>query len=140
MCEHLVTYEEILGQLFVWHTKITLILPAVWQFVQVKCCCRAHFFMHFNVSLYSTVDVPVLQNARRRWNKKALLIITELLYTEPVVQRRSVKKVFLKISQISQENSCARVHFLIKLQARGLQCYWKRDSGTSVFLWTLRDF
>ena len=33
------------------------------------------------------------------------------------VQRCSVKKVFLKISQNSQENTCARVSFMIKLQA-----------------------
>ena len=34
-----------------------------------------------------------------------------------VVQRYSVKKVFLEISQNSQEQTCARVSFLIKLQA-----------------------
>ena len=32
-------------------------------------------------------------------------------------QRCSVKRVFLEISQNSQENTCARVSFLIKLQA-----------------------
>ena len=31
-----------------------------------------------------------------------------------------MKKVFLEISQNSPENTCARVSFLIKLQARGL--------------------
>ena len=31
----------------------------------------------------------------------------------------SVKNVFLKVSQNSQENTCARVSFLIKLQALG---------------------
>ena len=36
------------------------------------------------------------------------------------------KSVFLKISQNLQKNICARVSFLIKLQAS--------DSGTSVFL------
>ena len=40
-----------------------------------------------------------------------------LLSTEAVIQRRSVKKVFLEISQNSQENTCAKVAFLIKLQA-----------------------
>ena len=40
--------------------------------------------------------------------------------TETVIQRCSVKKVFLKISQNSQENNCARVFLLIKLLA------WKR--------------
>ena len=36
--------------------------------------------------------------------------------------RYSVKKVFLEIAQNSQENTCARASFLIKLQA-GLQHY-----------------
>ena len=36
--------------------------------------------------------------------------------TETDTQRCSVRKVFLKISQNSQENSCARASFLIKLQ------------------------
>ena len=37
---------------------------------------------------------------------------------EAVTRRYSVKKVFLKISQISQKNACARVSFLIiKFQA-----------------------
>ena len=34
---------------------------------------------------------------------------------KPVVQKCTVKKVFLKISKNSQENTCARVSFLIKL-------------------------
>ena len=42
---------------------------------------------------------------------------------ETVVQRCSVKKVFLEILQNSQENTCARVSFLLKLQASGLQLY-----------------
>ena len=40
-----------------------------------------------------------------------------LLLAEAVAQRSSVKKVLLEISQNSQENTCARVFFLIKLQA-----------------------
>ena len=36
---------------------------------------------------------------------------------EGVVQRCSVEKVFLEISQNSHENTCARAFFLIKLQA-----------------------
>ena len=38
-----------------------------------------------------------------------------------VVQRCSLKKAFLKISRNSQGNTCARVPFLIKLQASGLR-------------------
>ena len=36
---------------------------------------------------------------------------------EAVTQRCSVKKVFLEISQNSQENTFSRVSFLIKMQA-----------------------
>ena len=50
--------------------------------------------------------------------------------TEAVAQRCSVKKMLLKISQNSQENTCARVSFLIKLQA----------SAAGAFLWILRKF
>ena len=46
-----------------------------------------------------------------------------LIKTEAVFQRFSVKKVFLEISHNSQENICARVSFLTKLQASGLQLY-----------------
>ena len=41
---------------------------------------------------------------------------------EAVVQRCNVRKVFLKISQNSQENTCVR------------ERYQKRDSGTGTFL------
>ena len=43
--------------------------------------------------------------------------------TEAVVWRCSAEKMFFEISQNSQENTCARVPFLIKLQALGLQIY-----------------
>ena len=34
--------------------------------------------------------------------------------TEAVIQRCCVKKVFLEISQNAQENTCAKISFLIK--------------------------
>ena len=43
--------------------------------------------------------------------------ISSAVSREAVAQRCSVKKVFLEISQNSQENTCARVSFLIKLYA-----------------------
>ena len=39
------------------------------------------------------------------------------MLSEAVVQRCSVKKVFLDILQNSQENTCAKVSFLINLMA-----------------------
>ena len=43
--------------------------------------------------------------------------------SEAVARRCSAKKVFLEIQQNSQENTCAWVSFLIKLEASGLQLY-----------------
>ena len=47
-------------------------------------------------------------------------------------QRCSIKMVFLKITPNSQENTCARVSFLIKLWASVYNFIKKRDSGTGV--------
>ena len=43
--------------------------------------------------------------------------------SEVVARKSSLKKVFLKISQNSQENICAGFSFAIKLQAGNLQLY-----------------
>ena len=51
----------------------------------------------------------------------SISVETEVI--EAVNQSCSVKKVFLEISQNSQENTCARVYFLIKLQATGNRCF-----------------
>ena len=51
---------------------------------------------------------------------------------EAVVQRCSVKKMFLEVSQNSQENTCARVSFLIKLQTEACN-FIKKETLTQVF-------
>ena len=55
------------------------------------------------------------------WNKLTFRV-SNSLNPEAVPQMRSVKKVFLEIRQNSQENTCPRVSFLIKLQAAA----WER--------------
>ena len=60
-------------------------------------------------------------------------------FSQAVVQRCSVKKVFLKISQSSQENTCARVFFLIKFFLKKRYSLWHRCFPVSFlkFLTTL---
>ena len=54
-----------------------------------------------------------------------------MIWKEVDVQRFSVKKVFLEILQNSQENTCARVAFLIKLQQA---CnFIKKETSAQVF-------
>ena len=64
-----------------------------------------------------------------------------MLFSEAVVRMSSIKKVaLLEISQNSEESTCVRDSFLIKLQTIGLQLYSKRVSGTDVFQWILQTF
>ena len=51
---------------------------------------------------------------------------------EVVGKRCSVKQVFLEISQNSQENTCVRVSFVIKLQASDCN-FIKKEIPTQVF-------
>ena len=64
---------------------------------------------------FDTVNHSILNGLKPEMLQKLL--------SEAVVKRCSVKKVLLEISQNSQKNTCARVSFLIKLQASGLQLY-----------------
>ena len=51
---------------------------------------------------------------------------------EAVAQRCSVKKMFLEFSQNLQESTCARVSFLIKLEALACKFIKKRDSSKTL--------
>ena len=55
----------------------------------------------------------------RHFSLRRLMFSKAPLSLPQVFQRCSVKEVFLEISQNPQENTCARVSFLIKLQASG---------------------
>ena len=59
------------------------------------------------------------------------------IFLEAIARRCFVKKLFLEISQKSQENNCARDSFLIKPQACN---FIKKESGTDVFLWAWQNF
>ena len=59
-------------------------------------------------------------------------ISSSLRYIEAVAKRCSVKIVFLEISQNSQENTCARVSFIIKLQASACN-FIKKETLAQVF-------
>ena len=52
--------------------------------------------------------------------------------TEAVAQRCSLKKLLLEISQISSENTCVRVSFLIKLQPSTCN-FIKKETLAQVF-------
>ena len=62
----------------------------------------------------------VFESESKKFVPRQVLIKKEFLkseITEAVAQRCSVTKVLLEISQNSQENTCARASFFIKLLA-----------------------
>ena len=59
-------------------------------------------------------------------------LLEKVQFTEAVSQRCSVKKMFLEILQNLQENTCARVSFLIKLQVSVFNGI-KKETLTQVF-------
>ena len=63
------------------------------------------------------------QNKPREKLWKSLLFYWENSFQKQPPEMLYQKKVFLKILQNSQENTCARVDFLIKLQSSDLLLY-----------------
>ena len=73
-----------------------------------------------NGTFYTKLITSKCNLIRFRIVSKKLIMVVKKNFrisqiSKAVVQKCSVKKVFLKISQNSQENTCARVSFLIKL-------------------------
>ena len=94
-------------------------------------------------------SIPWVHASRRQWRIEcdASLYKSWAMYknrykegTEAAVRRWSKKLVFLRISQNSQENTCAEFSFLIRLQALRPATLLKRDSNTGVFLWIFPNF
>ena len=78
--------------------------------------CYAGCFQEFNSCTYINFELPSSWQLKMGYVSyyKNTLFYVEI--TEAVVRRCSLKKVFLEISQNSQESTCPRVSFLIKLQ------------------------
>ena len=83
-------------------------------FFYFKCWWKPSFFVQCHIWFINTVYYVVNKNISLTyafaifWSGSIFLTSEKI---EAVVQRCSVKKLFLKISQNSQENTCARVFF-----------------------------
>ena len=74
--------------------------------------------------MYNTTGLSYLAKMRRTHKKMVSVEVRDLgLFAEEATRGVPYKRVLLKISQNSQENTSARVSFLIKLLAYGLQLY-----------------
>ena len=75
------------------------------------------------MNIVKFLRAPILKNIYERLILDAYIKASSPVFKglEAVTRRCSVRKVVLKILEKSQENSCVRVSFLIKLQASGLE-------------------
>ena len=108
-CKNVFLFQQMLKS---FHWRLTKVLN---QLIQVT-------FRNFTKSFLLFFTFNNLKGNKNFWlihilTKEANVVL------EVVVQRCSVKKVFLEIFQNSQESTCGRVSFLIKLQGWGLQLY-----------------
>ena len=78
-----------------------------------------HRCMHFQLTTpclaFTILEYRILYQQDRR-SKETVPYVGYQQYLDAVVQRCSVKNMFLEISQNSQESTCVRDSFLIKLQ------------------------
>ena len=74
------------------------------------------FYRKVKTNMTLELLLETFHNAGITFNQNILSVETQP-DSEAVVRKRSVKNVFLEILQNSQENTCARVSFLMKLQA-----------------------
>ena len=96
-----------------------------------KCSASTHKSCKLKIKLW--VKARFSHSEELRSNVKIWYQISrENLNPEAVAQRCSVKKVFLEITQNSQENTCARVSFVIKLQAETCN-FIKKETLAQVF-------
>ena len=106
------------------------------------CLCHLFNFFSFSGNVKKFFFAPKwIRNASTLWlenwaecrNKLYLSHTTKVLAElETVAQRCSVKKVFLEISQNLQENTCASISFLIKLQVSTCN-FVKKETLSQVF-------
>ena len=95
--------------------------------------CRIQFiFLSIFINIFFRDKFKNNKNRNRcaGSDRNQYLIWNERPFNKSSHRRCSVRKMFLEISTNSQENTCIRGSFLIKLQAWGL----------GVFLWILQNF
>ena len=60
---------------------------------------------------YAFDELTIFNSLENEYYNEVAILMNISEFAEAVVQRCSAKKVFLEISQNSQENTCARVSF-----------------------------
>ena len=140
ICETLSKEEATVGQrtaLWNWVTHVKISKFAVFTKIFLKSSGRYYSFF----GKYCTFSLPT-QLDFIKWLFTIPIHFTKIPTTiarssrPEVFCRKGVLRNFTK--QNSQENTCARVSFLIKLGLR--PATWLKETDTGVLLWILRNF
>ena len=95
--------------------------------VWIRHCLTERTVSFFQKDFHKNVKMLVVSILKTKFG-----LMRNTFKSEAVVRRWCVKKVFLEISQKSQENTCLRVSFLIKLQAKAYN-FIKNETLAQVF-------
>ena len=124
------------------HLRLPL---SIWiQSLLLKCTAFSCYFSHEENDLIWRLFAKFMVNSCIWWKQHIVIYRSSLskkLFREVVIRRCSVENVFFQISKTFQENTCARVSCLKKVQAEACN-FIKNEagSGTGVFLRILRNF
>ena len=111
----------------------------------LKLAPRKIFKKLFTITLNILLYILISSLSSYFWNegvcKVFLVILSKVIPggADIVVQKCSLRKVFVKILQNSQENTCAGLSFLIKLQTEDLQ-FHQKGTPSQVFSVYLAKF
>ena len=72
-----------------------------------------------------------------KYKSKISNIYHQIKFRRSIMSRSSIKKLFLRSSQHSQENTCIGVSFSIKIRTFSPETLLKRSFNTGVPLWIL---
>ena len=118
-----------------WQYPILVTLHEQARSSRAEVFCKKGVFWKFRKpKVFSCEFSEIFKNTF--FHRTPPVAASEKLKTEAVVQRCSVKKVFLEILLNSQlgKHLCQSLFFT----ALGMQLYWNRVSETGLFLWILR--
>ena len=107
----------------VWKREVFCIVTESGSFWKKLSRKKFDAITSHKVSLKKWLSRSPLRNSGQLFPIKQLSIS---VFIGDLIKLVIIEKVFSKISKCSQENTCVRVSFLIKLQAWGLQIYLKR--------------
>ena len=116
----------------------------VWNIFHINVWCFIFSFFYFSNIARDSCNVRVVPISKWLWVAIISLLFevtpckTNIQFSEAATRGVLRKKVFLKISQNSQENTCARISFLVKLQAEPCN-FIKKETLAKVFSCEFRE-